>query len=770
MALSVFEQGSALFKEGDSHILLVTKGSVEANFRGHLSRYEKGDIIGLCGLSANNYKQTYTALTEVAALPYPRNFEELAPALRDNADVANLFVKSMVSQLADISRYRNSLKHGADEAYKALTEIYPEYERLCALLAFTSKRLPGITDIAPFADPAPTEGWLYDYYKGIKELSPAVTKGFFYGNTGVSMGFLQKGVEDMSRLYKVCEGYVNYLNGFVSNFINADQIDLFALLADLHNISFDYKGADAPAEALMIRLTALLSSLKEHHDQSAFQSRLTAYKEAVFAKRTDAGISADTAAAAVASADAPAGAPVAAAPKRNLNDSLEQILAYSECSEDLCNKFTRGVRDYMILPDRADTDDSARKIRKDLATMFYDIYKAVMIKSMKDPAVSTIIKMFLNFGYVDAALAGLENADYLYSIADSLKGDPVRGIYTIREWMIAVYKGEKEPNRNEFDLDYGEYLHDLKVQGRIGEVEEKKLLQDVEGKLRFELENAFPITNKITFGRITTFCPLFSSHCVLRKLEMSLVTPALINKLIDEVREIDYSAFTREILYTNEKCGVQNETLHVEVLPNIILTPNVGIRASMWQEIEGRKRGTPARMFMPIFLEGDLKKLIIRIVGEFRWEMCKRIQGMRWNDITNPSLTSEFSDYLQFYRNNKEITVEMREDIKAELAAAKKNYKNVFVSNYTEWLLFESQGSPRLNKFVLRFMIKYCPFPIEKREKLMQNPRYAQHIARQEAKVNKRSQILERLIQKVERVTGKPAPQELTDELEFSRM
>jgi len=175
-------------------------------------------------------------------------------------------------------------------------------------------------------------------------------------------------------------------------------------------------------------------------------------------------------------------------------------------------------------------------------------------------------------------------------------------------------------------------------------------------------------------------------------------------------------------------------------------------------------------MFLPVFLEGDLKKLVIRLAGEFRWEMCKRIQGMRWNDITNPSLTSEFSDYLQFYRTNKEITMEMREDIKIELVAAKKNYKNVFVANYMEWLLYESQGAPRLNKFVLRFMIKYCPFPTEKRQKLLLNPRYATLISRQEVKTNKRTQILERLIQKVERTTGKPAPQELMDELDFSRM
>ena len=55
------------------------------------------------------------------------------------------------------------------------------------------------------------------------------------------------------------------------------------------------------------------------------------------------------------------------------------------------------------------------------------------------------------------------------------------------------------------------------------------------------------------------------------------------------------------------------------------------VRGVMWQEIEGRKRTTPSRMMLSLFQMEDLNNILVRLTGEYRWEMCKRIQGARWN-------------------------------------------------------------------------------------------------------------------------------------------
>ena len=56
------------------------------------------------------------------------------------------------------------------------------------------------------------------------------------------------------------------------------------------------------------------------------------------------------------------------------------------------------------------------------------------------------------------------------------------------------------------------------------------------------------------------------------------------------IRGVDYSAYYRETIYTNPDEGISKEYIHVEVLPDFILMPNIGTRGIMWQEIEGKRR------------------------------------------------------------------------------------------------------------------------------------------------------------------------------------
>ena len=43
------------------------------------------------------------------------------------------------------------------------------------------------------------------------------------------------------------------------------------------------------------------------------------------------------------------------------------------------------------------------------------------------------------------------------------------------------------------------------------------------------------------------------------------------------------------------------------------------------------------------------------------------IEGTAWNDIKVKSLTSEYSDYLQFYRKNRELSEERKEKLKYQI-------------------------------------------------------------------------------------------------------
>jgi len=755
MPLSEFELGAIICSEGEpiSNFMFLTKGTAEALFSGFPFCFEKGDMIGVCDLCKGSYSFTYTAISDVTVFTYPfRDFSSVDALLSENADVANLLISSMCRQISDSLKYKSVLKREANQSYGLVNDIYTQYENLCKLYAVKPKKLLGMTGIAQFSEADPVADWLHDYYLEINALDPAARNVFFHGKPGISSGFLRRAAGDFIDVLEACRVYQEYTKSVSRIFLNTDEFDLFAMISDLHFNSIIIKGADEAVGALMKRLTGLLSNMTGV-DPVYLTERQNSYSHQLVMNRTLKEIT---------------DAPSVPGMEQNFSNPLDLILDYSEYPEDVRNKFIRFVQDYTKLPERNSSDDDSRRLRKELTDIFNKIYQNVFIKSLRDDSPSTIIKMFLNFGYIDATLAGQENADYLFQIADTFRGDPSLGVYTFPEWLTAIYNGEKEPSRNEFDQDYNDYIHDKKVRREIDEKEEAQLLADIDGKLRFEIENVFPIVNKITFGHITTFTPLFADHNVMRKLDVVQVTPALLKEAFDEVRSLDFSAYYREALYSNPECGIPRESINIEILPDIILMPNIGTRGVMWQEIEGKKRSTPSRMFISVFLENDLKAMAIQLTGEYRWEMCKRVQGARWNDFSEPSLTSGYSDYLQFYKKNSELSQEARDLIKNDLSKARNNHKMVFAANYAVWLQAESKGSPRLNKIARKILSEYCPFPASIRETLMQNPRYTELLTKYNFKQGKRAKHMSSVIQKVVKA-GKPTPQELIDELEYAK-
>ena len=748
-----FQQGNTICSAGEelSHVSFITKGSVSVPLGGRTFQFGQGDIIGLADLKTGIYSSTYTASTDVTVFMHPySDLSTLESLLRDNPDTAQLTVNSVCRQLAELLQYRALLKKEADSAYAVIRDSYSQYEHLSKKFALTSKKLPILDELIPASDNDPVEDWVQAYYLEIKGLEPEMLKGFFYRKPGISTGFFHRGMEDIVHILDSFDFYKEYLQNITKVFIDPSGVDLLSLISELHFDAINIKGADETIEAIVSRMIGLMSKMT-YIEPAYFKERLGVYKNNLTAKRSNKEI---------------VEAPTSEGVKQNLADSMNVILEYSECPEETCNKFSRFVYEFAGSSDKNGSEDTVYRLRKDLTVLFYEIYTQVLMKSIKDPAPPTIIKMFLNFGYVDADLAGHKNADYLYSIADALKGDEAMGVYTTMEWMMAIYQGKREPSRDDFDMDYVAYVREKKQGGKINAEEEQRLLNDLEAKLRFEIENVFPIANKVTFGRISTFCPLFSEHNVMRDLDVSMVTPAKLKDTFDELRKIDFSAYRRELSYTNEECGIPREYVHVELMPEIILMPNVGNRGSMWQEMEGRKRDTLPRAFLPIFLIEDLKKLIIRLTGEYRWEVIKRIQGPRWTDLSDPSLTSEYFNYLQFYRSNRDLSMDVKTTIKTELVRARNNYRSVFVANYMEWITYESNGSPRLNKFARRIMSEYCPFTAEIREKLALNPQYSELLKRYDVKMGQRNKHLENVIQKVTKL-NKGVPKEILDEVEY---
>ena len=206
-----------------------------------------------------------------------------------------------------------------------------------------------------------------------------------------------------------------------------------------------------------------------------------------------------------------------------------------------------------------------------------------------------------------------------------------------------------------------------------------------------------------------------------------------------------------------------------EVLPDIILMPNVGSRALMWQETAGVKNDTPARFLFPMFTSMDMEDLMRETIARYRWEICRKIQGVYWNDLREPSLTSEYCDYMQFYRKNSELSAEAKDKIKTDLARCRNSQKEVFVKDYDNWMKYESQGSFRLNKVSRSILMKYCPFAKEVRSALMANPQYQKGFMKFEVDNERKRKKLRAMYDKYE-ASGAQLTPELLENMKYYEM
>jgi len=161
-------------------------------------------------------------------------------------------------------------------------------------------------------------------------------------------------------------------------------------------------------------------------------------------------------------------------------------------------------------------------------------------------------------------------------------------------------------------------------------------------------------------------------------------------------------------------------------------------------------------------------ELMRRIAAEFKWELCKHIQGVRWNDVTDPSLTADYCDYLQFFKKNRDLSNDAKEKLKLQLARAKNSYREAFVMDYVQWVKYESTGSPRLNKVAREILFKYAPFSAKTLSSLSANPIYRDMIEKREIKRQQRLHILGNLCKKLTN-QGTEIPEEIQKEIEFQK-
>lgn len=415
-----------------------------------------------------------------------------------------------------------------------------------------------------------------------------------------------------------------------------------------------------------------------------------------------------------------------------LDDSLSRILLFSELDNNFVNRFKENIDKFMLVKDKFSTDDNVRVLRKEITDDFYVLYKAIFLKSL-NADISKPIELFLNFGYVSEKLISKIQLENLCN----LQIEKEDNIYTAYEWLKRIYNLEETPSKTELDVDYFRALKSDLSHNRItAEQEQADRVSNIK-RLEFEIENMFRYAHRAVSGKLLTFIPILVEEVMLTNLKTTYINKSKLKREISKIKEIDYGVFYREciISYDNTR-----EIIQKEVTPNFIILPTFGSKALLWQELENRKSDSRARVLLPMFHETDFEDMLINVCGVFRFELVKTMQAGYWNDIKELSLTSEYNDYIQFYKKNSELSPDKKEKLKEQIKKYR-NIRDIFAYDYMVWIKYESKGSSRLNKVVRRIMATYCPFNIDIRKNLANQFVYQEAFKKFE--INKRIKIKE---------------------------
>ena len=114
----------------------------------------------------------------------------------------------------------------------------------------------------------------------------------------------------------------------------------------------------------------------------------------------------------------------------DLSKAAETIVSYSGLDKEKREEFFALFNEYTALPDRSESSDDIRKLRRKLTQWFYRIYEGVFFKSLEEKKLPIEIRMFLTTGFFDQEIAGKENTTIIFNYVVDYDADPREEVFT----------------------------------------------------------------------------------------------------------------------------------------------------------------------------------------------------------------------------------------------------------------------------------------------------------------------------------------------------
>ena len=719
----IYEQGDEI-----SSVSLVVKGRIRMSAEGTNIVVGSGNFLGLCDLVGDKYGITYTAETNavIYAFPKMRLSKAVRSLVKANKDYAGLMVASFSRIIRELSITYEKITAMADKLYEFLLSGRTRYTEIAKEAGIKADNIRSIDDIEEY-EQGDVDIDKIMYYRACCEIAPDIQKAYFGASSAISVYHVLEQVKLVNAIIAECGGGTEYLK-LLSKPLVKEERSLYMQVFQLANTVQHIGGESGNVMSLFDDIIDYINTLENLMlDKAGVDLEIDHefMEETYFSLlnsdvKNDDGNDADIALTEMEYQDI-----------SQLNNSLSFILDYSEIEREEALDFEQYITDFDKLRDKFLTDDDTRTLRRNITKMYYKIYKKVFLKDYKSSeSTPVIIDLFLRYGFISEKLLSEELLEQLLSIDRHDVGNASCMVYDMKQWLTEIIEGRKEPSKSEFDLDYAESLRDRKRTGALTEQQVNAMADDRNAKFEFEVDNMFKANHRILYGQVSAFVPfLFTDGCASSLLK-TFMSGDRINAAVHRLLQIDYSAFYREGLYKGEAEGIKKEYIVEEVFPDFILFPIAGSNPIMWQEISGRRRNSKGRFLLPAFLDTDIDAAMVKLFGRFRWELCRTIQGAAWNNIQVKSLTSEYSDFIQFYKKNRELSEDKKDKLKMQIQKCRNNTREVFVVDYENWIKHEAHGGIVLSKPVREIMATYCPFAKDLRDSVEEQPLFRDAMAR----------------------------------------
>lgn len=768
-AVNQAEEGTCILSRGEAVncICMILRGKVAVCGKGVSLPLGAGSFLGINDFYAGQYLCDYVVVENVTFFAFPTSAAKgLKNILTANRDYGGLMVWAFARYMAELRRLYDEICDNAKLLSEEIKKYYAQYNEYGAVAGLNLRSLTFAEELKPFI-PAALDTRKMEYYKEASRISLEKHKEYYLDSIVMSEQQVEEEAALVNTLLSACAEATEYLEDVFYCLINNSDKNLFLYVASLL-VEANQKGTDTGA------LSGMLDELTDRiNSTESFLCERLGSRIDVNRKRMEevyvSVISGNVAVAGFVEEENP----VVETPdeehmnqiKKILTGSLQQILAFAEWKEEKAETFRTAIESFVGLADRLSAEDTVRKLKRDISKQFFDLYQDVFLHAYSAKTLPMAVELFLDYAYVDERLITEEQLAQFCSFKKESQEAPCE-VYTIREWLRLVYEGKKEPSRSELDMTFEENLRDMRKRGMLTEEQMRAAATDRKVRLEYEIHNMFSGNDRLVNGQISTFVPILYAEGLGWAPAKSYLTKKKVNEVIRRLMKKDPTVFYREVMYRSEAFQIEKEFVMKQVLPEIILLPCNGVKAIMWQEITGKRRDSQARFLLPHFYEGDPEDVMIQTLGRFRWELCRTMMGLAWNNIQIKSLTSEFCDYLQYYRKNHELSEEKREKVKLQLQKAKNSTKEAFVQDYEIWMKYESAGAVRLNKVARELLATYCPLSVEIRNALRSQPIFEDAMGRFERGRSKKVYELETRYRMLEREKGE-LPEALTENLNY---